>query len=40
MFSLSQLQILHELGVGTFAKVYLVQHSVSSKLYAMKGYEL
>lgn len=37
MFSLHQLHRLKQLGNGTFATVFLVQHTVTNKFYAMKG---
>ena len=40
MFSLHQLHRLKQLGSGTFGTVFLVQHTVTNKFYAMKGFHL
>lgn len=37
MFSLPQLHRLKKLGSGTFSDVFLVQHTLTSKFYALKG---
>lgn len=36
LFRLAHLEKIRKLGVGTFGTVYLVQHTPSSKMYAMK----
>lgn len=34
---LRDFQVLRVIGVGSFAKVYMVKHSVDDKIYAMKA---